>query len=489
MDKRTITAIVVSTLVGFAFLFLGFKPNTASPQTAFRVYLEGQPIGLIASKAQLEDYIDNEQEAIKAKYHVDKVFAPNDLDIIKEVTYNEKISSTEDIYNKIKDIRPFTISGYAITIKGVTKKTEQGEITTPTEIIYCLDKSLFEEAIDKTVRSFINNDSYNSYLNDSQKPISDTGTLIENVEIENEIIIQKQNISVNETIFTKVDDLSRYLLFGSLEGGTPYSVQLGDTIEQVAFNNKMSTEEFLIANPSLQDKNTLLYPGQVVTLASMSPKINVIEEDHKVEIVEKKYETEVKYDNSLLIGVTKTLQTGQNGSSKITSKIRKVNGAIEVAVTASTEDLVPVINEVIVRGGKSSGSAVPGVWAWPTLTPYIITSPFGYRWGSFHDGLDISGTGYGSPIKAVNNGVVIASEYQSWPNGHYIYIDHGNGYITTYLHMSARYVSVGENVEMGQVIGAMGDTGWATGTHLHLGVWRGGFPYRGGTAINPLLLY
>ncbi|MEG0994744.1 MAG: peptidoglycan DD-metalloendopeptidase family protein [Bacilli bacterium] len=489
MDKVNIKAIVVSILISLAFLFLGFKESPNVPETSYRVYLEGKPIGLIASKEKLESYIDREQDVIKNKYKVDKVYAPNDLDIVKEITYNEKLITTEAIYNKIKGIKPFTINGYAITIKGVTRSTEQGQITTPTEVIYCLDKAIFEEAIGKATRSFIPSETYNAYLTNTQKPITDTGTIIENVDIANDTVIQKQKISVNEEIFTNVEDLSRYLLFGSLDGGSNYIVKEGDTIKDVAFNNKMSSEEFLIANPNLHDTNTLLYPGQTVTLASMSPKVNIVEDSHKVEIVQKPYETQINYDNSLLIGITKTIQEGKNGSSKVTSKIRKVNGVTEVAVTANIEELSPTVNAVIVKGGKSSGSAVPGVWAWPTLTPYIITTGFEWRWGQFHDGIDISGTGEGSPIKAVNNGVVIASEYQRWPNGNYVYVDHGNGYVTTYLHLSSRYVSVGENVVMGQAIGAMGRTGWATGTHLHFGVFKGGYPYRGGHAINPWLLF
>ncbi len=492
LNKKNLLAVFIAALGSLVCLYvISGKELKPVPQECYRVYLEGESIGLIRSKQELENYIDQEQEILKQKYNVNKVYPPNDLDIVKEITYDEQIYSTEYIYNKIKDITPFTINGYTITINGIKQQQGEGEeITTPTEKIYVLDKSLFTTSVDKTIRSFIPSDDYDNFLNETQEPITDVGKYIEDIQIENLITIKKDRIPTDEPIFTNEEDLSKYLLFGTLDAQQKYVVQPGDTIADVSFNNKMSTEEFLIANPSFTSADSLLFPGQEVTIGILKPKFRTIEEDHVVELQEEKYETEVRYDNNMMMGQTQVIQEGQNGLNRVTMKIQKANGEIISALTASTEEVRPKIDEIVVKGGNS-GYYVAGAgdWAWPTNTPYIITSTFGYRWGDFHDGLDISGTGEGSPIRAVGDGTVITSEYQSWPNGNYIYIDHGNGYITTYLHMAARYVSAGETVSRGQIIGAMGHTGWATGTHLHLGLWRGGYPYRGGTALNPMLLF
>ncbi len=492
MTKKMIFYVAFCALFSAGLLFMGFDTNyRKEPKECYRVYLEGKSLGLISSKTDLEQHIDKEQEALKEKYQVKKVYPPKDLDIVKEITYDEKIYSTDYIYNKIKDITPFTINGYVVTISGIEQKNEEGKTErTKDEKIYVLDKKIFTNSVDKTIRSFIDSKELDAYINETQAEIVDTGKYIEDIHIENAITIQKDNIPTDKMIFTNEEDLSKYLLFGTLEAQQKYVVKEGDTIEDVSFANKISSEEFLIANPTFKNTDSLLFPGQEVTLGILQPKFRTIEEDHVVEEEEQKYETEVRYDNNMLIGQTKVLQAGQNGLNRVTKKIQMANGEIISAVIASTEEVKPVVNEIVVRGGNS-GYYVPGVgdWAWPTNTPYIITSRFEWRWGQLHDGLDISGTGEGSPIRAVGNGTVITSEYQSWPNGHYIYIDHGNGYITTYLHMSARYVSAGQTVTKGQIIGAMGHSGWATGTHLHLGLWRGGYPYRGGTAMNPMLLF
>lgn len=485
-----------------ALLFLvGF---TKSPQKVYRVYLAGKSLGLVKDKKELEDYIDSEQKFLKKKYNVDKVYAPDDLDIKKEITYDNKILSTKEIYEKIKNKSPFTIKGYAITIKGIKTQNSEGKTTkSANQIIYVIDKSVFTDSIKTTIKSFISEDSYNAYINNTQKEIKDTGSIIENIYIKNNITIKKQNIPVNQTIYTKVESLSKYLLFGTTNEQQKYTVQDGDTISDVAFNNKISNEEFLIANPTFKDANSLLFPGQIVTLGVLKPQFNLVEEDHVVLKEEKNYETETRYDDNKNFGTSEVIQSGVKGENKVTQKVQKVNGEVTNVVLVSTESLKDPIKEIIVQGGKKSsysgkysggyGSVVAtrGEWGWPAScgSPATISSPFGWRWGTLHDGTDIAGCGYGSNIFAAQAGTVVQSSSKS-DNGQYITIDHHNGYFTLYAHLcvGCRYVSVGQNVAKGQVIGGMGRTGAATGIHLHFAIWRG-YPYRGGVAQNAMNYY
>ena len=154
-----------------------------------------------------------------------------------------------------------------------------------------------------------------------------------------------------------------------------------------------------------------------------------------------------------------------------------------------------------------SNKAQLDYWVWPTESNYVITSYFGYRWGSIHDAIDISGPGYGSSIYAANSGVVrtvkggcVAGNTScNGRGGNYIVINHNNNnYYTVYMHLKDIKVSVGQVVSRGQVIGTMGNTGNVVpvptasrpynGTHLHFGVYKGE-PYNGGYAINPFQLY
>ncbi|MDX6415034.1 MAG: hypothetical protein QOH23_2444 [Gaiellaceae bacterium] len=109
---------------------------------------------------------------------------------------------------------------------------------------------------------------------------------------------------------------------------------------------------------------------------------------------------------------------------------------------------------------------------WPVSGP--VTSPFGYRWGRLHAGIDI-GVPYGTPIHAAAGGTVVIA---GWVDGYgnYTCIDHGGGMATCYGHQSRFAVSTGAHVGQGQLIGYVGDTGHSFGAHLHFEVRINGNP-------------
>lgn len=482
MNKKTIIYTILAVAISSVVFFTGYT-KYSNPVQLYRVYLSGKTIGYIKSEEELNNYIDKKEKEIKEKYNVEKVYAPKDLNIIKEETYNKKVSSVSNIYSQIKNVSPFTIMGYTVTIKGVEESDEDETYMTDTVVVNVLNKKIFTDALKKTINVFVSEDKYKDYVNKTQEKITDTGSIIENMYIENEITIKQNKISTNDKIFSDSEELSKFLLFGTLEEQKKYIVKEGDTIEQVSYDNKLSVEEFLIANTEFNSSDNLLYPGEQVTLGVIKPAFKLVEEDHVVQMETTKYKTEIVYDDSLMKGIERVKQKGNNGTTKVTKKIKKSNGEVVSAVVISSQEVVPAVNKVIVRGKGSVSTGSLGSWAWPTKTPYVITSGWGWRWGKFHDGLDISGTGFGSPIYAANDGVVAESNYTSY-NGHYIIINHNNGYYTNYGHLSARLVKKGDIVSIGQQIGKMGASGFAFGTHLHFGVWKG-YPYVGGKSINP----
>ena len=122
-----------------------------------------------------------------------------------------------------------------------------------------------------------------------------------------------------------------------------------------------------------------------------------------------------------------------------------------------------------------------GYWTWPNSCKHI-SSPYGMRWGKLHDGLDIA-CPINSTIFAAADGVVVESSFTS-TNGNYVIIQH-NSYYTIYGHLNKRLVNVGDKVKGGDKIGLEGQTGFATGPHVHFGIWKG-YPYRAGSnSINP----
>ena len=469
--------LIIAGVLVLSILFIsGFTSKRSDViQSFYKVYLDGEEIGVITSKEELENYIDKQQTILKDKFDVKNVYAPKGLDIKEYKTYDGKIDSIQTVYNKIKAKQPFTIEGYEISIK-----SEEDE-----KILYVLDDKIFKNAVERVMYSFVSEEDYKLYLNNEQPEIKETGSLIENIEIVEDITIKEDYISVNEEIFNNEDELTKYLLFGTTEKQDTYTVQPGDTIEKVANNNKLNVVEFLIANPEFTSADNLLFQGQQVVIGLINPMFSLSVETHVIEDSVKNYSTQIEYDNNMLVGQEYVKQQGESGLQRITKKVKSVNGEINNVVTVTATELKPVINSIIVKGGK----VIPSVgdtssWYWPTIQGYTISSHYGWRWGKLHDGIDLSGTGHGSPIYATNNGTVAEVGYNHYSMGNYVYINHNNGYYTSYLHLSTVKVKKGQVVARGQVIGGMGNTGRSTGTHLHFSIWTG-YPYIGGRAHNP----
>jgi murein DD-endopeptidase MepM/ murein hydrolase activator NlpD len=151
---------------------------------------------------------------------------------------------------------------------------------------------------------------------------------------------------------------------------------------------------------------------------------------------------------------------------------------------AQLEQLIRARERELEAQRKAEGIAgnyvpsAPGAFAWPVSG--TITSPFGWRSNpfggapEFHQGLDIAAP-TGTTITASAGGtVLIAKWYGGY--GNYILIDDGGGYSTGYGHLSAFYVSEGQQVKQGQAIGAVGCTGECTGPHVHFEIRYNGKP-------------
>lgn len=498
--KWTISMVFLTIIVSLSIFLLGFNDKEKGiPQTVYNVYLDGKIIGTIESEDLFEEYINKKEEQIKKIYKVENVYTPNGVEIKEVITYNPKLSTNETIYNEIIKLKKFTVKGVIVTIKGIEGKNNK--------TIKVLSKEIFDKALNNTINAFVDEEMYLNYMNGTQEEIKETGSLIENISIEQKITYKEALISTEEKIYTDIEELSKYLLYGTTESQQKYIVKEGDTIETVANNNKLNVKEFLIANPEFTSANSLLYESQEVSVGLIDPIINVVVDYHSIEEEEKSFETEIQYDNEQYIGYQTVSREGENGLYRVVKKNQYINGQLVDTTNVSSTELKPAINRILIKGGKYAPSVADlSYWAWPTNTPYSITSGFEWRWGSFHPAIDIAGTGYGSAIYAANNGVVVeAAQSGCIPgnvscnggSGHYVIINHNiGGYYTKYLHLKDVYVNVGQTVVRGQKIGTMGNTGNCypvpspsnpyAGTHLHFEVRVGSTR---GTQINPLNLY
>jgi murein DD-endopeptidase MepM/ murein hydrolase activator NlpD len=137
-------------------------------------------------------------------------------------------------------------------------------------------------------------------------------------------------------------------------------------------------------------------------------------------------------------------------------------------------------------GGSCNNCSGPatyggGAFTWPVSGGGNYISQY-FHYG--HYGLDIAAD-YGSTVRAAASGRVIFAGWKSNGGGYQVWISHGSGLYTTYNHMSSVTVSSGANVSEGTRVGRIGQSGWATGPHLHFEVWVGAI-WNGGYRVNPL---
>ena len=246
-----------------------------------------------------------------------------------------------------------------------------------------------------------------------------------------------------------------------------YTVQMGDTVSTIARKFNISINTILWAN----DLNNygFIKPGNQLTILPYSGIIYTVKSGDTISKIANKYDIEVD----------KILSCNDLGNSlKIGQKIivpgaKKLSEAAPI-VTRTTKNYtgISIIKDII----KSPSVVVSGKkMTWPTQG-YRITQYFSWK----HNGVDIANK-IGTPIYAADDGVVIiAAGGYNGGYGNTIVIDHGNGKRTRYGHASKLFVKVGDEVEKGENIAAMGSTGRSTGPHLHFEVLINGSRY------NPL---
>jgi murein DD-endopeptidase MepM/ murein hydrolase activator NlpD len=147
--------------------------------------------------------------------------------------------------------------------------------------------------------------------------------------------------------------------------------------------------------------------------------------------------------------------------------------AAEIARAVNAVD--PLTRRTSARASRSSTRAPLHRWVRPNYGP--LSSPFGYRWGRLHAGIDLAGP-YGSPILAATDGCITYAGPEAG-YGEVMKITDWDGTETLYGHMSA-FVKTSGCVNAGQEIARIGAAGDATGAHLHFEVHVGGVP------INPI---
>ncbi len=241
-------------------------------------------------------------------------------------------------------------------------------------------------------------------------------------------------------------------------------VQSGDTLSSIAKKYGISTETIKWAN-DLEDIDSVK-PGQTLKILPVSGVAVKVKSGDTLESLAKKYQADsqaildfpfndVPDDFSLKSGTQLIIPDGQPPEAPPVIRVQPKYLAVGPSSPTFT----------------ASGG---GGFIWPTVTSGLSQ---GFAW--YHPGIDMPNRN-APPIVASDGGTVVFSSWDPTGYGNRVDINHGNGYVTRYGHMSNIYVVSGQQVSRGETIGQMGSTGRSTGTHLHFEI------HYNGIAINPL---
>lgn len=271
------------------------------------------------------------------------------------------------------------------------------------------------------------------------------------------------------------------ILNDTKQGAVTYKVKSGDTFYGIAEEYDISLTELLALNPGYDVE--LLHEGDELMIAQAVPYLTVVNVERQSYVRDIPYEIEYTDDPSMYQGDTEVISAGQYGKADVTANVTYINGEETTREVVASVTLRQSVAEHQLRGTKERPSWFPtGSFRWPCYG--TITSYFGYRssptYGasSYHEGIDIA-NGTGTPIYASDGGTVTESGWYGG-FGYYIEIDHGNGFQSSYGHLSSMVVSAGDHVYKGQLIAYMGSTGISSGSHCDFRI------YVNGTPVDPL---
>ena len=291
------------------------------------------------------------------------------------------------------------------------------------------------------------------------------------------IAIKHRRITASEfTNFDTVDSVTTSISKGKQES-IYYVVTEKDTLDLIATQNGITLANLEASNPGIT-KQKYLKVGLKLLVEKKVPLLTATligELTTKTEV--KPSDTTVS-NSSLYEGETKVLTEGKSEIKQLVQHIKLTNGKVIERKTITENIIQKMEPKTIAKGTKklvvaSSKSKISSTLGRPAKK-FIVFSRFGKRGSGFHTGIDLS-MPQGSPIYAAEDGTVVFSGNQG-TYGLVITIDHGNGIKTLYSHNSKNLVTVGTNVEKGQLIAKSGQTGRATGPHLHFEVRKNNIP-------------
>lgn len=468
---------IVSLYAGVIMLALFLSVNPASMpvtyasddsqinlQTIYHTYIDTDYLGSVRDESIVIDYLTARVEEMNQSNDKYTYGYEQELIFVPERVFNDN-TNTIRVLNRLDqevhiDIQATTLQIGDHILGHFASEEESNQALYDYKNLY-VDADVLDQPLDnpETIKE-IELEIGESVVIDVS--FSDEVTAFTSIVSENELITVEEALE----IFKK----------GTLED-IIHNVSKGETLYSIAKTYDLTLDTVLELNPTV-DINGALQLDQALNVTDYVTFTDVVVHEESLEEEIIAFEQRIEESDELYRGETKKKQAGQDGKKKIHTQTKIVNGKIVESERLSEEVIKEVQHEITLKGTKVIPSRGTGDFVWPAVGGYI-SSHYGPRWGTMHRGIDIARP-TNRNILASDNGVVEKVAYNANGYGHYVIINHNNGYKTLYGHLASTSVKVGQTVPKGTKIGVMGTTGRSTGIHLHFEV------IKNGTKVNPI---
>lgn len=246
-----------------------------------------------------------------------------------------------------------------------------------------------------------------------------------------------------------------------------YAVQPGDTVSDIADQYGVSPDSILWANSKLEDNPDMLSVGQSLNIPPVTGVLYTVQSGDTVQKIADKFKSGKTTTDALVQNIVNLEFNQQNHDLKPPDYALTIGQLL--MVPGGSKPYVPRTVNAYSGPIPATAARGTGYFGWP------VSGRITQRFWAHHPGIDI-GAPKGTPIYAADSGYVIVAGWDPEPvsYGFEILINHGNGYMTRYGHLSAFNVQIGDSVKKGQLIGRVGSTGNSTGPHLHFEIIANG---------------
>jgi len=411
--------------------------------TAYEYSYNGHVLGYVKSKDEVLQITDMVQRALTEDKEIQVIIDAKDDITFQRVSLLDRDvvpDSSDEVLRRLTYMGDLNVKAYGIYVNGdkvggVKSKEVAADVLKKIEDRYASDKK---------------------------------GTVIEKAEI-----LETVDVKLSNTNLRNVYSAERMadLLCTSGQKETVHTVIAGETLNDIAEMYGTTEERLQLDNEGVDP--TKLEVGSTLLIRQRAPILTVRMTERRAYTQKIKYETVTKKTDEMYEDEQIIEQEGKNGSEDIVERTVSINGEQEDLRVLKHVITKKPVRKIILQGTAERPPSVgDGVYIWPLAGGYTLTSHYGYRWGRLHAGIDL-GTPTGNDVLAADGGIVIRAGYFGG-YGYCVDIDHQNGEMTRYGHLSSILVSVGDEVYEGQHIAESGNTGASTGPHLHFEIHTNG---------------